>query len=603
LDRNTITGLVLIFLVMIAWAYFSMPSQKEIRKQKAQERQDSVAAAQTDSQPASQPGKQSVPEDTEQAQQQNQQPEPRAEKQGPSSKNMGIFSDASESDTTETVVETPLYEAHFTNVGAGPSQIILKDQKDWEKKPVHLVKNPTHSVYSASFFTNRNKKIKTDGLVFKLLSDKQSFNIAKDDTTELKYALNISENKRIVYTYTLYGNSHQLGLDISFEGLDQNIARGGNIKFGWTKALQFTEKSPSSETSYVSAYAYTGGELEQLKLSEEGEKEQDYNGTIDWVSTRTKFFTQIIKTPNDTEGALLVGNQSGPADNDSTLHHYKSYITTDIGAQSNVAFQLFAGPMSFFALNSFNTETFNMVDVGYSWLRWMSEPLVRYVIIPYFNFADNFMGVGLAILLFAILIKMVLYPLTRKSYRSMAAMKELQPKMEEIKEKYDDEPEKQQKATMELYKEEGVNPLGGCLPNLLQLPILVTLWRFFHNSIMLRQQSFLWANDLSAPDYIIHLPFNIPFLGSQLGGFVLLMAAAMMVQSKMRGGMGGGGGGASGGPNMKALQYIFPFMLLFIFNSFAAGLSLYYLIYNVVSIIQQLVIYRQMDKEKEAEAA
>jgi YidC/Oxa1 family membrane protein insertase len=187
----------------------------------------------------------------------------------------------------------------------------------------------------------------------------------------------------------------------------------------------------------------------------------------------------------------------------------------------------------------------------------------------------------------------------------MPAMKELQPKMQEIKEKYEDDPEKQQKATMKLYKEEGVNPLGGCLPNLLQLPILITLWRFFQNSILIRQQEFLWANDLSAPDYILSLPFEVPFLGDQLAGFVLLMTAAMMAQSKLTGGMGpgGGGGGAPGGMNMKALQYIFPFMLLFIFNNFAAGLSLYYLIYNVVSIGQQLIIYRQMDKEKEAKEA
>lgn len=592
---------------MIAWAYFSMPSEKELQQRKAQARQDSVAAAQANNQQAQttspESSQQDVQEDTGAAQEQTQQPMPKASKQDQSPKNMGVFSDASVSDTLRTVVETPLYKANFTNVGAGPSQIILKDYKTWDQEPVHMVKNPTHSVYSMGFLTNRNYNVETEDLVFKPLYDKQKLNISKDDTTQLKYALNISDNKRIIYTYTFYGNSHQLGLDISFKGLNRNIV-GGSIDFGWTKPLKLTEKSASSETSYLSAYAYTGGELEQLKLSEKGSSEQDYNGTIDWVSTRTKFFTQIIKTPNDTEGALLVGNQSGPADNDSTLHHYKSYITTDINSNGTAAFQLFAGPMSYDALNSLDPETYNMVDVGYSWLRWMSEPLVRYVIIPYFDLVDNYMGIGFAIILFAILIKMVLYPLTRKSYRSMAAMKELQPKMEEIKEKYDDDAEKQQKATMELYKEEGVNPLGGCLPNLLQLPILITLWRFFHNSILIRQQEFLWANDLSAPDYIINLPFEIPFLGSHLGGFVLLMAAAMMVQSTMRGGMGGaGGGGASGGPNMKALQYIFPFMLLFIFNSFAAGLSLYYLIYNVVSILQQLIIYRQMDKEKEAEAA
>jgi YidC/Oxa1 family membrane protein insertase len=349
----------------------------------------------------------------------------------------------------------------------------------------------------------------------------------------------------------------------------------------------------------MSAYVYTGGELEQLKLSEAGRNTQDYNGVIDWVATRSKFFTQVLETKNQTESALLVGEQSGATDLSTTEHRYQSYITTELSQQGNASFHMYVGPLAYHSVQGFDSSVFNMVDTGYSWLSWISDPLVKYVIIPYFGFVDDYIGYGLGIILFAILIKMILFPLTKKSYESMAAMKELQPQMQEIKEKYEDDAEKQQKATMKLYKEAGVNPLGGCLPNLLQLPILVTLWRFFRNSIMIRQQSFLWASDLSAPDYIIHLPFNIPFLGSQVAGFVLLMTAAMVVQSRVTGGMGPGGGSSGpGGMNMKALQYFFPVMLLFIFNNFAAGLSLYYLIYNVVSIGQQLLIYRQIDSQK-----
>jgi YidC/Oxa1 family membrane protein insertase len=297
----------------------------------------------------------------------------------------------------------------------------------------------------------------------------------------------------------------------------------------------------------------------------------------------------------------LDGEQTGATDQSTTEHQYKSYINTDISNDGTASFQLYAGPLAYHSLKEFDESAYGMVDTGYSWLSWMSDPLVKYIIIPYFGLVEDYMNMGLAIILFALLVKMILYPLTKKSYRSMAAMKELQPKMQEIKEKFADDPQKQQEATMKLYKEEGVNPLGGCLPNLLQLPILITLWRFFQNSILIRQQEFLWANDLSAPDYILGLPFDLPFLGDQVAGFVLLMTGAMMLQSKLTGGMGpGGGGGGAGAPNMKALQYIFPFMLLFIFNNFAAGLSLYYLIYNLVSLGQQLLIYRQLDKEKEA---
>ncbi|NGP87473.1 membrane protein insertase YidC [Fodinibius halophilus] len=602
MDRNTVTGLVLIFIVMVAWGYFSMPSEQELRERQAQARQDSIAAAQADSQRAKTmaQNEDSQQQDVEEAQ---ASPEPqqqtlRSEQEEP--QNMGAFSAASVADTSEIVVKTPLYRATFTNLGAGPSQITLKDYETWDHKPVHMIKDTTQSAYSMGFLTSENYNVETNDLVFEPLTNADSLTVAKGDSAQVRYALNISDSKRIVYTYTLSGDSHQFGLDVTFEGLERDII-GGTVDFGWTSPLNFTEKDPTLESTYSSAYVYTGGEMERLKLDEAGRNTQDYNGTIDWVATRTKFFTQIIKTPNSTQGAHLVGEQTGESGKMTTDHNYKSFITTDISPKGKAAFSLFAGPMDYHALSSYDAQTYGMVDTGYSWLSWMSDPLVTYLIIPYFDAAENYMSIGFAIILFAILIKMVLYPLTKKSYRSMAAMKELQPKMQEIKEKYEDDPEKQQKETMKLYKEEGVNPLGGCLPNLLQLPILITLWRFFQNSILIRQQEFLWAGDLSAPDYILNLPFEVPFLGDQLAGFVLLMTAAMMAQSKLTGGMGpgGGGGGAAGGPNMKALQYIFPFMLLFIFNNFAAGLSLYYLIYNVVSIGQQLIIYRQMDKEKE----
>lgn len=587
---------------MVAWAYFSMPSEEELRQRQAEQaRQDSIAAVQEDTQ--AQDTQQTA--DQELSQQEGDQTdtdEPATlRKQEETPEEMGMFSAASIADTTEFIIKSPLYRATFTNVGAGPSQVVFKDYETWNHRPVQMIKDTTQSAYSLGFLTSENYNVETDELVFEQLTEGDSLSISEEDSAEVKYALNISDNKRLVYTYTLFGDSHEMKLDIEFEGLERDII-GGTFDFGWESPLNFTEREPSTtEAMYASAYVYTGGEMEQLKLSEAGRNTQNYNGTIDWVATRTKFFAQILKTENQTESALLVGEQSGATDVSTTDHRYQSYITTDISPQGDASFHMFVGPLAYHSLQAYEGSAYNMVDTGYSWLSWISDPLVKYLIIPYFGLVEDYMNVGLAIILFAILIKMVLYPLTKKSYRSMAAMKELQPKMQEVKEKYADDPEKQQKATMKLYKEEGVNPLGGCLPNLLQLPILITLWRFFQNSILIRQQEFLWASDLSAPDYILSLPFSVPFLGDQIAGFVLLMTAAMMAQSKLTGGMGpgGGGGGAPGGMNMKALQYIFPFMLLFIFNNFAAGLSLYYLIYNVVSIGQQLIIYRQMDKEKE----
>src|SRR5699024_6202369 len=160
------------------------------------------------------------------------------------------------------------------------------------------------------------------------------------------------------------------------------------------------------------------------------------------------------------------GEQTGKTEDASTDHHYKSFITTDISQQGTVSFQMYLGPLAYNTLKHYNGSVYNMVDTGYSWLNWFSEPLVTYIIILYFDLLGDYRNIGLAMILFGILINLILYPLTKKSYTSMAAMKELQPKMKEIKEKYSDDAEKQQKATMKLYKEAGVNPLGGCLPML-----------------------------------------------------------------------------------------------------------------------------------------
>lgn len=594
---------------MIAWAWFSMPSEEELQKRQAEQaRQDSITAVQADSQARAQQElsaeNQSSASDTTTSE---------GAQVGESddeniTREMGAFGRASQTDTSTIVVETPLYKSKFTNLGAGPKTFTLKEELTWDKKPIQLIKDSTRSAYTLGFLTSENYNVETNQLLFEQLTPGGSLTLQENDSTQLKYALNISDSKRMVYTYTLRGDSYEIDLDISFEGLERDII-GSTVDFGWQPQLKLTEKDRGQDAILASAYIYTGGEREQLLIGESGREEKNYNGSVRWVASRTKFFTQIIKADSPTEGGLLIGEVTNTAEQVEADHHYQTYLTTQIPENGTVSYRMFAGPLDYHALENFDESAYGMVDVGYSWTRWFADPLVRWVIIPFFDFFGDFMSIGMAIILFSIVVKLVLYPFTKKSYKSMAAMKDLQPQMQEIKEKHDDDPKKQQEATMKLYKEAKVNPLGSCLPNLLQLPILITLWRFFQNSILIRQEEFLWASDLSAPDYILSLPFDVPFLGDQLAGFVLLMSAAMMVQSKLTGGMGGpgGGGAAPGGINMKALQYIFPFMLLFIFNNFAAGLSLYYLVYNVVSILQQLLINKQLEKEKEgtevAEAA
>lgn len=601
MDRNTVTGLILIFLIMLAWFYFTMPTQEEIQRRRAAEqaRQDSIAAAQADTLQQGQQQPQQTgepdrePDQTAQPQQQRSAQTLSGERQ--EEREMGMFDQAGVSDTMHVTIETPMYTVEFTNLGAGPTQFTLKQYETWDHQPVQIIADTTRSAYSLGFLSNQNYNIETDGILFEQVTPGETIRLQNGETKELKYALNLENGGSIVYTYILRGDSYELDLSIEFTGLERNII-GGAVDFGWTPRLRFTEKDRTQDAQQTMAYVYAGGELEQFKLSEAGREERNINGNIGWVATRTKFFAQVIEPATPTDGALLVGEVSGATDNPNTRHHYQSYIRSEIPQDETVRYNMYVGPLSYTQLKKFDPAAYDMVDVGWSWIRWFSDPLVRYIVIPYFGFVGDFMNYGLAIILFAVLIKVVLYPLTKKSYKSMAAMKELQPQLKEIQEKYEDSPQKQQEATLKLYKKANVNPLGGCLPNLLQFPILITLWRFFQNSILIRQQEFLWAGDLSAPDYILNLPFSIPFLGDQLAGFVLLMTGAMVFQSRITGGMSSGG---AGGGQMKAFQYMLPVMLLFIFNNFAAGLSLYYLIYNVVSIGQQLLINKQIDAAKE----
>ncbi|MEX2368127.1 MAG: membrane protein insertase YidC [Balneolaceae bacterium] len=592
MDRNTVTGLILIFFIMMAWAYYSMPSEEEIQRQRQEQViQDSLTALEEDQQ------SQMLDDTTEDIQSQDpegpaQESQIRDEDEEPAE--MGIFGQTGVSDTTYTVVQTPRYRAIFTNLGAGPAEYELSNYDTWDHQPVQMIGDTSRSAYVLGFLSNQNYNIETDQLLFRQVTDRDEIRLNGNQNDQLQYALELENGGRIIYTYTFHSNRYAIDLEIHIEGLENQII-GNSVDFGWKPRLNFTELDRTQDAMYTSAYIYAGGVLENFSVDGPGRDELHVNGTIDWVSTKTKFFTQIIKPSSPTNAALLTGELDGENDAPGTRHHYQSSVQSTIPSNGSLEYQLYLGPLDYYELTAFDDHAFDMVEISYAWMRWFADPLVKWIIIPYFTYASNYIAnFGILIILFGVLIKLALAPLTQKSFKSMAAMRELQPQMKELQEKYKDNPKKQQEATIKLYKKAKVNPLGGCLPMLLQFPILITLWRYFQSSILLRQEPFLWASDLSAPDYILSLPYDIPFLGDQLAGFVLLMTAAMVVQTKVSGGMSTGSSPA-GAPNMKAFTYFLPVMLLFVFNNFAAGLSLYYLVYNVMSIGQQFLINKDID--------
>ena len=593
----------------MAWAWYTMPSEEELEQQRQEEmlRQDSLAALQqqNDTLTVNNEGQETTAQQSQDrtnaaqtpAQESRQMPELRE----PGETALGIFSqDSADTDTIYTTVRTPLFELEFTNLGAGPSRVIMQEHETWDHNPVQMVRNTTRSAYSLGFLSTENLNIETDRLFFEPVDHNGPIEISEGETAQLSYRLAVNESSALLFTYTFNGDSYIYDLDITFENMSPLIS-GTIVDFGWKSALNYTERDLVQDKMSTAAYTYAGGVLEKFQLESAGRNEQTINGTIEWVSTRTRFFGQYIKPVTNSNASVMIGEVTGEPGQPGTMHYYQSRVQSSVSGTPTLSYELYNGPLKYYDLKEFHEHAYDVVEIGYALIRWFADPLVRYVIIPFFAFGSTFISnYGILIIIFGVMIKLILFPLTQKSFKSMAAMRELQPQMKEIQEKYKDDPQKQQKETIALYKKAKVNPLGGCLPMLLQFPILITMFFFFRNSMLMRQESFLWASDLSAPDYILSLPFSIPFLGDQLAGFVLLMSAAMFLQTKVSGGMSGGGA-PSGGPNMKAFTYIMPFMLLFIFNNFAAGLSLYYLVYNVLSVVQQLVINKQIAAKKPEE--
>ena len=599
MDRNTIIGLLLIFILTIGWAWFTMPSQEEMERRQAERAlQDSLALAEArerQSLESSEEGLESVIDRQIDADEQAVTGDAPAQIRA-----LGTFAEANFPDTLVTVVSTPLFEVELSNVGAGPIRFTLMEYNNWDQTPVQMIQDTLRSAYSVGFLSTQNYNIETNELVFEPLFDEAAIALADDENISLSYRLNVQDGSAIIFTYTFYGGSYSYDLTVQLMEMDRFIS-GTNIDFGWTSALNLTERDFAQDALGTEAFVYLGGGTEKLNMGDQGEAEQRFNGTIDWVMTKTRFFGQFIKPVTHSNAATLQGEITGEPGLPETVHRYKVFIQSNFSQHPTLTYEMFVGPLNYYDLREYDDNAYDVIEIGYALIRWFADPLVRYLVIPFFAFGSMFIAnYGILIILFGVIIKLVLYPLTQKSFKSMAAMKELQPMMKEIQEKYKDDPQKQQKETIALYRKMKVNPLGGCLPMLLQFPILITLFFFFQNSMIIRQQPFLWASDLSAPDYILSLPFSIPLLGDQLAGFVLLMSAAMFFQSKVSGGMSAGAA-PSGGPNMKVFMYIIPFVLLFVFNNFASGLSLYYLVYNVLSIAQQALINKQMANKKPEE--
>lgn len=479
------------------------------------------------------------------------------------------------------VVENEKVSMEFSTYGGGLKKYTLKQYETWDKQPLQLVDWKKGKELHLLFTSKDGKLINTKDLVFETSSSGgEKINLNSDSSFKLRFTLNISpdSSEKISKVYTFYTSLYEFDVEYEFTNPYKFIA-DNKYQVVWESSFNITEFRSDQEITYSEAFAFMGGELETLDASNENEEfKGDFNGTTDYVSMRTKYFGLFI-IPKDRkgDGAYLFGTKELLKDK-GARENYSVAVKMDIKDEKleKSSFMILITPLDYNVLKAYSLELERTLRFS---LDFIVRPIAQYIIIPVFLLLHSFIpSWGLVIIIFALLMKIVLNPLTKKQTESMKKMSQLNPRITAIRDKYKDDPVKANQQIMKIYKDEKINPAGGCLPLLLQLPILYALFGVFNSAIELRHASFLWIKDLAAPDVLFKLPFKIPIFGiDQVSGLAILMGITMFIQQKM----------TVTDPKQKAMVYIMPVMLTLLFFSFPAGLNLYYFMFNLFTIAYQ----------------
>jgi YidC/Oxa1 family membrane protein insertase len=508
------------------------------------------------------------------------------------SSRFGVFSKAAHGENDFITLENNKVELKIALKGGRVYSARLKDYRTSDARPLILFSGDS-TVFGFNFFTADNKAIQTNNLYFKPETDQKSY-VVSSSPQSVVLRLAADADRYIEYKYTLAPDKYMVDFNVNFKSMESIIGlTQSNLTLDWKMYLPQQEKGRQNEENYSTIkYKYYQDDVSGLKLRSTKEVEKaDLTTKLSWVAFQDQFFSSVVLT-ND-----FFLNGSITSTRTLTSKKYLRYFTSEIGvpfnpgAANEIKMKLYYGPNSIPILRKEGMELEKIVFVGNNIIGWIS----RFVIIPVFNWLDNFIdNYGLIILILTIIIKVVLFPLTFKSYQSTAKMQVLKPLVDELGKKFPKKEDalKKQQATMDLYKRAGVNPMGGCLPMLLQMPILFAMFRFFPVSIELRQEHFLWATDLSTYDSILTLPFTIPMYGNHVSLFTLLMTASTLLTMKMTGSSPG-----SDQPGMKLMMYMMPVMFMLILNNFSSGLTYYYFLANMITYGQNIISKRFINEK------
>ena len=490
----------------------------------------------------------------------------------------GAFSNAASKQdfSAKTYLENDLVKVELASKGGRVSSVFLKQYSTYDSLPVNLVREDS-SLFNLTFWS-QNRRLQTNNFVF------ETNKYTQGNQQVVSMRLNVQEGKYLEFLYRLAPNSYKVTQSVNFVGLDGLIQADNPIELDWSVSVPRQEKNIENESLNTSAYYYVDGEVDYLSSTSD-DVERVLNS--DWIAFKSQYFSSVLVS-NDLSSEIELSSKAL----NGSLNYLKTLSSSASlnyqGATSSYNMDWYFVPNHVKTLKSYEIGLEELVPLGWSFIGWIN----KYIVINIFNAFENWgFNYGIIILLMALLIKMVLFPFTYKSYTSMAKMRVLKPQIDAINDKYEDQMKRQQE-TMSLYKQTGVSPLGGCIPMLFQMPILFALFRFFPASIELRQQGFLWANDLSTYDSIYDLGFSIPFYGDHISLFTLLMTLTTVLQMKFSNSMSSSNAQM---PQMKYMMYFMPVIFLGVMNNYAAALSYYYFLANLITFGQQKLIESMTD--------
>lgn len=593
MDRKQVIGLVLIFALFYVWSMMNSKSRREIEEQ--QRIEDSIRMADTPVMEETVTMEEAVTSDNT-AFQTSQESSIDSIKNLQLAYQFGSFAASASGEEKDYTLENDLYTITFSSKGGFIKSVLLKDyhklerQEDNSEKPVdlYLLKDSKNRFsYDIPYKGVPNNVIRTEDLYFQ-------GNLSGNTLTLRAPA---GDGAYFEQKYTVKDGAYDMDYEIRMVGLNNDIENGTEaITLNWINYLDKLERNDKFEKFYSTVYFKEQGEDSDYCNCRKDDIEEVENTPLDWVSNANQFFnTALISKSKPFAGGVL---KTEMLDEDTPdLKKLTSTIKVPYSSSSDYTFDmsLYMGPNDFNTLRSYNVGLEEVIPFG----RSLFGSINRWIIRPFFHFLDNITGnKGIAIIMMIFLIKLLLYPLTYKMLYSQAKMGALKPEIEKIKEKHKDDPQTLQVENMKLYREYGVSPLGGCMPMLLQMPIWYALFRFFPASIDFRQESFLWAKDLSSYDVIAYLPFEIPAFGAHVSLFTILWAISTVAytyyNTKHM--------DMSANPAMKYVQYFMPLMFLFFFNNYASGLTCYMFFSNLFNVAQTVATKRFVFNEDKIRA-